>query len=91
MSDLTLFYLESCPYCKRARGYMQELCDENPSYADIPVQMVEETQQRELAGSYDYFYVPCFYIDKEKVSEGAVDKEGVRAVFDRYLEEKDEG
>ncbi len=86
MPELTLFYLEHCPHCKRARGYMQELCDENPDYAQIPVQMVEETQQRDLADSYDYYYVPCFYKGGEKLAEGSIDKDGVRRVFDRALE-----
>lgn len=86
MKDLTMFYLESCPYCNRARGYMEELKAEDPRYADIPVKMVEERQQKELADSYDYYYVPCYYIDGKKVSEGSVDKAGVKKVFDWALE-----
>ncbi len=85
MQPLTLFYLESCPHCKRARGYMAELCSENPDYAAIPVKMVEEREQKALADKYDYFYVPCYYIGDEKISEGAIDKEGVQAVFDKAL------
>lgn len=85
MKELTMFYLESCPFCKRARQYMQELRDENPAYAAIPIKMVEEREQRALANSYDYYYVPCFYIGEEKIAEGSIDKEGVRAVFERVL------
>lgn len=85
MKELTLFYLEHCPYCKRARGYMQELRDENPAYAAIPIKMVEESEQKAEADRHDYYYVPTFYLDGEKISEGAVDKEGVRAVFDKAL------
>ena len=87
MKDLTMFYLESCPYCRRARQYMDELCRENPEYANIPLTMVEERQQKELADSYDYYYVPCYYAGKEKLAEGALDKAGVKAVFDAALEE----
>lgn len=87
MKDLTMFYLESCPHCKRARGYMQELCEEDPKYNEINVNMVEERQQKELADSYDYFYVPCYYVDGEKVSEGVIDKDGVKKVFDETLED----
>lgn len=86
MKDLTMFYLETCPYCNRARGYMQELRDEDPKYKDIDVKMVEERQQKELADSYDYFYVPCYYVGGEKVAEGAIDKEGVKKIFDEALE-----
>lgn len=82
MKEITMFYLESCPYCKRARGYMDELKKDDQKYAQIPINMVEERQQKELADSYDYFYVPCYYIDGKKVSEGAVDKDDVQQVFD---------
>lgn len=85
MKDLTMFYLESCPYCKRARGYMEELCAENPEYAKIPVKMVEERQEKEVADSYDYYYVPCYYINGQKVAEGSIDKKGVKKVFDETL------
>jgi glutaredoxin len=87
MKDLLMFYLETCPYCKRARDYMQELRGEDPKYKDIDVKMVEERQQKELADSYDYFYVPCYYVGGEKMAEGAIDKEGVKKVFDEALED----
>ena len=86
MKELTLFYLESCPYCKRARQYLDELRQENPSYAAIPLTMIEEREQRQLADQYDYFYVPTFYIGDKKVAEGSIDKQGVRQVLDMALE-----
>lgn len=86
MKDLTMFYLESCPYCKRARGYMEELKQENPQYAEIPVKMVEERQQKELADSFDYYYVPCYYLEGDKIAEGSIDKEGVKKVFNAALQ-----
>ena len=87
MKDLTMFYLESCPYCKRARSYMEELKQESSKYAEIPIKMVEERQQKELADSFDYYYVPCYYINGKKFAEGSIDKEGVKKVFDAALEE----
>lgn len=87
MKDLTLFYLESCPYCMRARQYMAELKAENPAYANIPLTMVEEREKKALADSYDYFYVPCFYMGEDKIAEGSIDKEGVRQVLDMALKE----
>lgn len=82
-----MFYLESCPFCRRARGYMQELRDENPEYAAIPIRMVEESQESAVADQYDYFYVPCYYIGQRKISEGSIDKDGVRKVFDEALKD----
>lgn len=86
MKKLMLFYLENCPYCIRALQYMDELKKETPAYNDIPLTMVEERQQRQLANSYDYYYVPCYYIEGEKVSEGSVTKENVKDIFDACLE-----
>ncbi len=85
MQELTLFYLQRCPHCKRAIAYMEELYAENPAYGDIPLRKIEEVEQKELADSYDYYYVPCFYIGEEKVSEGSVDKAAVKDVLDRAL------
>ncbi len=87
MKELTMFYLESCPFCRRARGYMQELRDENPEYAAIPIRMVEESRESAVADQYDYFYVPCYYIGQQKISEGSIDKDGVRKVFDEALKD----
>ena len=86
MKELTLFYLKSCPYCIRAQKYMQELQDENPRYAEIPIKKVEEQQEKALADSYDYYYVPCFYTGSTKLHEGSIDKDGVRAVFEKALQ-----
>lgn len=85
MKEITMFYLEHCPYCRRARGYMEELCSENPEYSKIPVKMVEERQEKQLADSFDYYYVPCYYIGDNKLAEGSIDKDGVKAVFDEAL------
>lgn len=86
MKDITLFYLETCPYCIRARAYMQELMAENPAYRNIPLKMVEERKEKALANSYDYYYVPCYYVDGKKVAEGGIDKAGVKKVLDSALE-----
>ena len=86
MKEITLFYLEHCPYSLRARQYMAQLCEENPKYAQTPIKMVEEWEQRDLASQYDYFYVPCFYVGENKVAEGSIDKAGVQQVFDTALE-----
>ena len=86
MKVITLFYLESCPHCKRARGFMDKLGDQHPEYAKLPVKLVEERQEKALADSYDYYYVPCYYVNGEKRAEGAIDKDGVKAVFDEALE-----
>ena len=85
MQEITLFHLSSCPYCKRALQYLEELQAENPVYAQIPITMIEESQQAALADSYDYYYVPCFFIGQRKLFEGAAQKQDVRAALDAAL------
>ncbi len=48
--------------------------------------MIEESQQAELANSYDYYYVPTFYLGDEKLHEGAMTEEDVQSVFDKVLQ-----
>ncbi len=86
MKELTLFYLKGCPYCKKALAYMDELKNEYPEYNEIPIKMVEEREEAELANSYDYYYVPCYWIEDKKIAEGSIDKSGVKKVFDMTIE-----
>lgn len=71
MKNVKLFYLAQCPFCKKALAYLEEL-QQNPVYADIKIEMIEESEQVELADSYDYYYVPTFYVDEVKVHEGGI-------------------
>ena len=85
---MILFYLENCPYCKQARKWMQELYNENPRYQEIPIEMIEESEQSEVADAYDYYYVPRFFEGKKKLHDGAATKEVIQKIFDDYLEEE---
>ncbi len=69
MKALTMFYLEDCGYCAKARKALEELYAENPEYREVPLQMIEESQEPELANQYDYYAVPTFYDGKKKLFE----------------------
>ena len=64
MQKLTLFVLKGCPYCRQAKAWLAELVAENPAYAAVPIEEIEEREQKALADSYDYYYVPTFYMEK---------------------------
>ena len=81
MKDLKLFIMESCPYCKQALRSIEEVKFEHPELRDIQIHLIDERKERRLADSYDYYYVPSFYIDEKKVHEGAVDKMKVLAIL----------
>jgi len=78
MKEITYFYLEGCPYCQQADKLINELIAENPEFSDIRFNKIEESLNRELADSYDYFFVPCLWFGKEKLFEGIPTKEALR-------------
>lgn len=84
MKKIIYFYLQSCPYCKRAEKFLQELMAQ-PRYSEITVEMIEESRQRDYARQFDYYYVPCFYVDGVKIHEGAADKNDIIKVLESAL------
>ena len=71
MKTLTIMYLAHCPYCKKAKQALMDLLDEVPSYRNVPVEWIEESQQPALADTYDYWRVPSLFIGKEKLFEAS--------------------
>lgn len=85
MKKVMMFHLSSCPYCRAARSWMEELKAEHPEYAAVDVEMIEERENAALADTYDYYYVPTYYVDGVKVHEGAASKKIVEDVYKRAL------
>ncbi|MEI6285529.1 MAG: thioredoxin family protein [Bacillota bacterium] len=85
MKKIQLFILEHCPHCKKAQRIIAELLAERPEFAKISLQLIDEAKETEFAGGFDYYYVPCFYVDGVKIHEGKVEKSVVRAVFEQAL------
>ena len=44
MKEIELFYLKTCPYCRNAKRAIDELIEENPAYADIQIDWIEESE-----------------------------------------------
>jgi len=82
MKKITMFTMESCPYCKAARKWMSEIFESDARYSEIPLTIIDETQEPELAAEFDYYFVPTYYLDDEKVHEGAATFDIVKKVFD---------
>ena len=91
MREIEIFYLTGCPYCVKARRAIDELSAESAAYAALPLRWIEETRERELADSRDYYYVPTFFYAGEKLYEcsprhGYEDiKANIKTVFDTVL------
>lgn len=86
MKDVKLFYLRNCPFCKKALRYIEEAKEAHPELQSVGIEMIEESEQPALADTFDYYYVPCFYIDGKKVHEGGIYPEEVEAVLRKALE-----
>ena len=93
MKDVLMFYLDSCGYCDTARRALEELFALEPAYRQIPLTMIEESREPELADRYDYYAVPTLYVDGQKVFEARLFmryeeiRDEVKAALDRALEE----
>ncbi|MDR0835014.1 MAG: thioredoxin family protein [Tannerella sp.] len=84
MKPLKLFYLEHCPFCKKAFAFIEELKKQD-RYKDIEIETIEESVYPEIANLYDYYYVPTFYMDGKKVHEGGIFKDEVKNLFEQAL------
>ena len=82
---LTLFILRDCPFCKRALKYIDELKEEHPEFKSIELDIIDEQEQKALADSYDYYYVPTFYLGEKKLHEGGIYKNEVKDLFEMVL------
>ena len=86
MKNVKLFYLKKCPFCKKAIGYIDALKAQYPELADLEIEMIEESEQADVANAFDYYYVPTFYVDGVKEHEGGIYTEEVEKILRKALE-----
>ena len=88
MKKITEFYLTGSPYCVKAVRALTELIADHPEYGQIESEKIEEEMHPELSKQYDYWYVPTFFIGKDKLYEAKPGqtyeevRENVRSVLD---------
>ena len=96
MKEIEIFYLPGCPYCKSARRAVDELTAQNAAYAGLSLRWIDESRERSLADSRDYYYVPTFFYAGEKLYEcsprhGYEDiKANIKTAFDTALTRSEE-
>lgn len=86
MKQVTMMYLKNCPHCRRAFALVEELKQEEPAFAAIDIRCIEEQEHPELAAGYDYWYVPTYFVGKEKWLEGVPSKEALRKVLQAAMD-----
>jgi glutaredoxin len=82
MKEIKMFFMETCPHCRKAFELMDEIYSENPEYKNIPVKKIDETKESDYASKFDYYYVPTFYVGDEKLHEGVPSKASIEKVFE---------
>ena len=50
------------------------------------IETVDELEEPELADTFDYYYVPTFYVDGKKVHEGGIYKPEVEKLLRHIIE-----
>jgi len=85
MKKIQMFMMPSCPYCRAALGWMDDLLAGDPKYREIEFEMIDETAHPDIAGRYDYYYVPTFFVGGRKLHEGAASPGKIKRVFDAAL------
>ena len=86
MKEILMFVQKDCPHCKRALKWQEVLTEKfHPEWAQVPIRMVDELEQPEVAQAYDYYYVPTYFIDGVKVHEGPGTQQDVEKVFAQAL------
>ncbi len=86
MKHVRLFYLKNCPFCKKALRYIEELKAAHAELASVEIEMIEESEQPEVADRFDYYYVPTFYVNGVKEHEGGIYPEEVERILRKALE-----
>ena len=83
MKIIRMFILASCPYCKQALRWMDELFEENPKYRELNIEIIDEHLRPDISDNYDYELVPAYYIDDQLIHSGAASLDIIRGVFDK--------
>lgn len=81
MKDILMFILPGCPHCQLALRCQEKLLAEHPAWKDIPIRVVDESREAVFADAHDYYYVPTWYVDGEKVFEGHAEKADVEKIL----------
>ena len=80
-----MFYLPSCPYCRRADQMTKELLEQEPKYRAIELEKIDESREAALAEQYDYYYVPAYFVGKQRLFSGAPEREDIERVYREAL------
>jgi len=88
MKEILYFYLSSCPYCSKADRIIRICRERHPEFKNVKIRKIEESLDPDTANSYDYYYVPCFFVNGKKIFEGIPTEEKISEAFREALKEE---
>jgi len=65
---------------------MNDLKSKNSNYKNLVIEKIEENKNAKISSTYDYYYVPTYYVDGIKIHEGVPSSEKIENVFKKALE-----
>ncbi|MFO7612271.1 MAG: hypothetical protein R6W99_07295 [Clostridia bacterium] len=65
---------------------MKEAIDGNHLYGNLEIRIIDELLHPFLASKYDYYYMPTFFIEDEKVHEGIATRDVIERIFKQALD-----
>ncbi len=83
MAELIMFSLRYCPSCKKALQLIDQVKADQPHLAAVSIRQIDERKEKKLADTYDYYYVPAFFLGRAKLSEGTVDYAAVKSILEQ--------
>ncbi|MBQ6053185.1 MAG: thioredoxin family protein [Clostridia bacterium] len=90
MGEILYFYLSSCPHCSKADRIIRSVVERYPEFKQVKIRKIEESLKPEIADKYDYYYVPCFFVNGKKIFEGPASVEKVCDAFREALKENNQ-
>ncbi|MBO4392680.1 MAG: thioredoxin family protein [Clostridia bacterium] len=89
MGEILYFYLSSCPHCSKADRIIRSVVERYPEFKQVKIRKIEESLKPDIADKYDYYYVPCFFVNGKKIFEGPASVEKVYDAFREALKQTD--
>jgi len=86
VKQVILFVTSWCPHCRNAERMLRELIQAHPEYGDIAIDIIDEEKNKKFSDSFDYYFVPTFYVGGKKMHEGVPTREKIEAVLKSALE-----
>ncbi|MGI6077813.1 MAG: glutaredoxin family protein [Fastidiosipilaceae bacterium] len=83
MKPVYMIVTSWCPHCKRARGILQDLLEENPAWKELSITIIdEENDKDQIKPFFNYYYVPTVYVGEDKSFEGVPSEDLLREALE---------